>query len=184
MVVQLPMSSDFNFLHFYILSSCIYTYYNVDQYKVNQTVCYACINMWRYDIPDIKWKTAVTPLLTYWNYHNFAESHLNENKRIWYVFINLNGELTYKYNEKLLWTCWLSPFTNLFINCVMSIWTLSCSFLLLSGVPDYFDRNKILSGYDLSHYQVPHCIKSFLFFCLICVYSSQFSILFWIMYLL
>ena len=25
---------------------------------------------------------------------------------------------------------------------------------LLSGVPDYFDRNKILSGYDLSHYQV------------------------------
>ena len=56
--------------------------------------------------------------------------------------------------------------------------------LLLSGVPDYFDRNKILSGYDLSHYQVPHYIKSFLLFCLICVYSSQFSILFWIMYLL
>ena len=55
---------------------------------------------------------------------------------------------------------------------------------LLSGVPDYFDRNKILSGYDLSHYQVPHCNKSFLLFCLICVYSSQFSILFWIMYLL
>ena len=44
---------------------------------------------------------------------------------------------------------------------------------LLSGVPDYFDRNTILSGYDLSHYQVPHCIKSFLLFCLICVYSSQ-----------
>ena len=54
----------------------------------------------------------------------------------------------------------------------------------LSGVPDYFDRNKILSGYDLSHYQVPHCIKSFLLFCLICVYSSKFSILFWSMYLL
>ena len=48
----------------------------------------------------------------------------------------------------------------------------------LSGVPDYFDRNKILSGYDLSHYQVPHCIKSFLLFCLICVYTTQFSILF------
>ena len=56
--------------------------------------------------------------------------------------------------------------------------------LYLSGVPDFFDRNKILSGYDLSHYQVPHCIKSFLLFCLSCVYSSQFSILFWIMYLL
>ena len=33
--------------------------------------------------------------------------------------------------------------------------------LLLSGVPDFFDRNKILSGYDLSHYQVPHCIRVF-----------------------
>ena len=46
----------------------------------------------------------------------------------------------------------------------------------LFGVPDYFDRNKILSGYDLSHYQVPHCIRVFFYFCLICVYSSQFSI--------
>ena len=34
----------------------------------------------------------------------------------------------------------------------------------LSGVPDFFDRNKILSGYDLSHYQVPHCIRVFLYF--------------------
>ena len=68
-------------------------------------------------------------------------------------------------------------------NMVLSLWffqyvTLLLCDELLSGVPDYFDRNKILSGYDLSHYQVPHCIKSFLLFCLICVYSSQFSILF------
>ena len=71
-------------------------------------------------------------------------------------------------------------------NALSFIWRQVITFdlLLLSGVPDYFDRNKILSGYDLSHYQVPHCIKSFLLFCLICVYSSQFSILFWIMYLL
>ena len=34
----------------------------------------------------------------------------------------------------------------------------------LSGVPDFFDRNKILSGYDLSHYQVRHCIRVFLYF--------------------
>ena len=34
----------------------------------------------------------------------------------------------------------------------------------LSGVPDFFDRNKILSGYDLSHYQVPHCITVFFYF--------------------
>ena len=34
----------------------------------------------------------------------------------------------------------------------------------LSGEPDYFGRNKILSGYDLSHYQVPHCIRVFFYF--------------------
>ena len=71
------------------------------------------------------------------------------------------------------------------ISCNLNVASLGNSrSMLLSGVPDYFDRNKILSGYDLSHYQVPHCIKSFLLFCLICVYSSQFSILFQIMYLL
>ena len=35
---------------------------------------------------------------------------------------------------------------------------------LLSGVPDFFDRIKILSGGDLSHYQVPHCIRVFFYF--------------------
>ena len=35
---------------------------------------------------------------------------------------------------------------------------------LLSGVPDLFDRNKILSGGDLSHYQVPYCIRVFFYF--------------------
>ena len=34
----------------------------------------------------------------------------------------------------------------------------------LSRVPDFFDRNKILSGGDLSHYQVPHCIRVFFYF--------------------
>ena len=34
----------------------------------------------------------------------------------------------------------------------------------LSGVPELFDRNKILSGGDLSHYQVPHCIRVFFYF--------------------
>ena len=34
----------------------------------------------------------------------------------------------------------------------------------LSGEPDYFGRNKILSGYDLSHYQVPHCIRVFFYY--------------------
>ena len=35
---------------------------------------------------------------------------------------------------------------------------------LLSGVPDFFDRNKILSVGDLSHYQVPRCIRVFFYF--------------------
>ena len=37
-------------------------------------------------------------------------------------------------------------------------------FVSLSGVPDFFDRNKILSGGDLSHYEVPHCIRVFFYF--------------------
>ena len=35
---------------------------------------------------------------------------------------------------------------------------------LLSGVLDFFDRKKILRGGDLSHYQVPHCIRVFFYF--------------------
>ena len=41
---------------------------------------------------------------------------------------------------------------------------------LLSGVPDYFYRNKISSGGDLSHYSSASLYQSFLLFCLICVY--------------
>ena len=44
------------------------------------------------------------------------------------------------------------------------LWSANAQFL--SGVPDFFDRNKILSGYDLSHYQVPHCIRVFFYFVL------------------
>ena len=55
---------------------------------------------------------------------------------------------------------------------------------LLSGVPDYFGRNKISSGGDLSHHSSASLYYSFLVFCLICVYQSHFSISLWIMYLL
>ena len=44
------------------------------------------------------------------------------------------------------------------------LWFGTQSRSLLSGVPDFFDRNKILSGYDLSHYQVPHCIRVLFYF--------------------
>ena len=37
-------------------------------------------------------------------------------------------------------------------------------YISLSGVPDLWDHNKILSGGDLSHYQVPHCIRVFFYF--------------------
>ena len=53
----------------------------------------------------------------------------------------------------------------------------------LSGVPDFWDRTKILRCGDLSYLHVPDYM-SFLLFCLIFVYSSQYSFLFWIMYLL
>ena len=36
----------------------------------------------------------------------------------------------------------------------------------LSGVPDYFGRNKISSGGDLSHYSSAHCIRVFFYFVL------------------
>ena len=52
-----------------------------------------------------------------------------------------------------------NPLGTNFSEIVIEIQTFS-----LSGVPDYFDRNKILSGYDLSHYQVPHCIRVFFYF--------------------
>ena len=52
---------------------------------------------------------------------------------------------------------------ELFPHCCPFHWSLA----YLSGVPDLFDHNKIFSGGDLSHYQVPRCIRvlfSFLWF--------------------
>ena len=43
-------------------------------------------------------------------------------------------------------------------------WITFPELLFLPGVPDFFDRNKIFSGGDLSHYQVPHCIRVFFYF--------------------
>ena len=40
----------------------------------------------------------------------------------------------------------------------------------LSGVPDYFGRNEISSGGDLSDYSSASLYYSFILFCLICVY--------------
>ena len=54
----------------------------------------------------------------------------------------------------------LTQLTDIDVSSVLS-WLRHAS---LSGVPDFFDRNKILSGGDLSHYQVPHCIRVFFYF--------------------
>ena len=56
--------------------------------------------------------------------------------------------------------------------------------MFLSGVPDFIDRNKILSAGDLSHYQVPHCIRVFFYFVWFVFIHHNFQLFFLIMYLL
>ena len=48
----------------------------------------------------------------------------------------------------------------------------------LSGVPDFFDRNKIFSGGDLSHYQVPHFIRVFVILFGLCLLITIFNSIF------
>ena len=68
-------------------------------------------------------------------------------------------ELRYHWSIDIdMWLLWEYVFFILF-----SSFNRRCE-TLLSGVPDFFDRNKILSGGDLSHYQVPHCIRVFFYF--------------------
>ena len=45
-----------------------------------------------------------------------------------------------------------------------SIGSLTVNMTVIVRVPDFFNRNKIFSGGDLSHYQVPHCIRVFFYF--------------------
>ena len=62
-------------------------------------------------------------------------------------------------------------------------YTFEVLYQLLSGVPDFYDRNKILSGGDLSHYQLPHCIRVLFYFVWFVFIHHNFQ-LFFIMYLL
>ena len=65
-------------------------------------------------------------------------------------------------------TRWDEKHLNLGIWCGLyqglTVCVVSSVYMFLSGVPDFFDRNKILSGGDLFHYQVPHCIRVFFYF--------------------
>ena len=79
----------------------------------------------------------------------------------WCLIINnllTNPIMTYFSDEYISQLDYLrcNPFLVLFVTVV--------SLYLLSSVPDFFDPNKILSGGDLSHYQVPHCIRVFFYF--------------------
>ena len=84
------------------------------------------------------------------------------------VLVNLSASPS-KLDQIQMSMCWadssLAPRqceTSLQCNAV-SHW-LGAKLESLSGVPDFFDRNKILSGGDLSHYQMPHCIRVFFYF--------------------
>ena len=71
-----------------------------------------------------------------------------------YKWINLGStcmQMQWTHQESFIKTQWIES-------------NETCKHILLSGVPDFFDRNKILSGGDLSHYQVPHCIIVFFYF--------------------
>ena len=73
--------------------------------------------------------------------------------QLWHVYRDFRNCLS-------IWNTYaagLSAYCHLIINPI----PFGIRGLFLSGVPDFFDRNKILSGGDLSHYQVPHCIRVF-----------------------
>ena len=76
---------------------------------------------------------------------------------------------TKKYSRLSEWGQITTPLECEF--CIGFMWKL----LLLSDVPDFFDRNKILSGGDLSHYQVPHCIRVFFFLFDLCLFITIFN---------
>ena len=72
---------------------------------------------------------------------------------------------------RFFFSCYFLSYNCIHINCnvvethvLMQYVSVCVCVSLLSGVPDFFDRNKILSGGDLSHYQVPHCIRVFFYF--------------------
>ena len=88
------------------------------------------------------------------------------------TIIGSDNGLSPERRQTIIWTdaeiLLAGPLGTNFSEILVGIQTFSFRTILLkmslSGVPDFFDRNKILSGYDLSHYQVPHCIRVFFYF--------------------
>ena len=69
-----------------------------------------------------------------------------------YPSISMPAWYTSIFAELIIYPSILVPTCYIIVRCAGLIWS------------DLFDRNKILSGGDLSHYQVPHCIRVFFYF--------------------
>ena len=131
-------------------------------------------NFWWYWC-DIMW-TAL------WNWMNFRVFIYQTDSFLFghhYLFLTETvGNIWYMYLEELVqfdipdhWGMTNCIFISFFLFSTSILLYIDCnhaqnqgSEISLSGVPDFFDRNKILSGGDLSHYQVPHCIRVFFYF--------------------
>ena len=86
--------------------------------------------------------------------------------RVWYGYTVISSQLLHIDPGKVflpsLPLCSLWSVQMIGYNVVLRSFSFVCT--LLSGMPDLFNRNKILSGGDLSHYQVPHCIRVLFYF--------------------
>ena len=109
------------------------------------------------------WNVLLRDLLTV-RYHCFSWRHDES--------LSLPHNLSITNFSQVFGLCWLV--LNAMAHHVNEVFKTLCEWahqasrrfylMSLSGEPDYFGRNKILSGYDLSHYQVPHCIRVFFYF--------------------
>ena len=86
----------------------------------------------------------------WWQFVAWIFQNINAGKYIWWIPVwSFIVKWSFMFLKSLyILTCYklLNPVSYCLESCT-----------LLSGVPDFFDRNEILSGGDLSHYQVPHC---------------------------
>ena len=97
---------------------------------------------WKEAHDDVKWK----PFPRYWPF-------------VWGI---------HKWVGKQWWGWWfetpLCPLWRHYDERSASHWFLCYWLACCPACRTFFDRNKILSGGDLSHYQVPHCIRVFFYF--------------------
>ena len=67
--------------------------------------------------------------------------------------LGINFAVCIKWIDKTWWNNWLLMVPNCYeVVTMVATMVAMVAPLWLSGVPDYFDRNKISSGGDLSHY--------------------------------